>query len=265
MRAVLDTAIRMRIEAMVADCGLDSASIFFCDRRAAAPRLSYLHHVGVSAEAQYVYERRRVFEQDPFTRVIGTDDRCGRMIHWSDERLRPVADVAVGYRDFLSQHDVDVVGAYVKQVLPGLLLVLGAHRRSAGRHRGDVAHLRLQHEVEAISQMVVAKLLDALLEGGGAALVTDLLRFNDGASAENPVARLSPRERQIAELVGAGRLNKQVAFALGLSEFTVENHLRRIYRKLGVRNRAGMATVLHRGRRGGADGYPSLERLRPAR
>jgi DNA-binding CsgD family transcriptional regulator len=52
---------------------------------------------------------------------------------------------------------------------------------------------------------------------------------------------LTPAERRIAELVAAGRTNKEVASALFLSDRTVEGHLTSIYRKLGVRSRAELA------------------------
>ena len=55
---------------------------------------------------------------------------------------------------------------------------------------------------------------------------------------------LSAREREVAELVAAGRRNRDVAVALFLSEKTIESHLARIYDKLGVRSRAAMATII---------------------
>jgi DNA-binding NarL/FixJ family response regulator len=55
---------------------------------------------------------------------------------------------------------------------------------------------------------------------------------------------LSARERSIAELVAAGRSNKEVAAALFVSPKTVENNLSRIYAKLGVRSRTELALAL---------------------
>ena len=52
---------------------------------------------------------------------------------------------------------------------------------------------------------------------------------------------LTDREREIAELVAAGRSNKQVAAAVFLSEKTIEAHLSRVYSKLGVRSRTELA------------------------
>ncbi len=52
---------------------------------------------------------------------------------------------------------------------------------------------------------------------------------------------LTAREREIAELVAAGRTNREVAAQLVLSERTIEAHLRNIYAKLGVRSRVELA------------------------
>ena len=52
---------------------------------------------------------------------------------------------------------------------------------------------------------------------------------------------LTPTERRVAELVVAGRSNKEVAAALFVTVSTVEAHLSRIYAKFGVRSRAQLA------------------------
>ena len=52
---------------------------------------------------------------------------------------------------------------------------------------------------------------------------------------------LTAREREIAELVAAGRTNREVAAQLVLSERTIEAHLRNVYAKLGVRSRVELA------------------------
>jgi FixJ family two-component response regulator len=52
--------------------------------------------------------------------------------------------------------------------------------------------------------------------------------------AEERLARLTKREREVCELVAAGLLNKQIAFELGMSEKTVKVHRGRLTRKLGI-------------------------------
>ena len=55
---------------------------------------------------------------------------------------------------------------------------------------------------------------------------------------------LSAQERTIAELAAAGHSNKQIAAQLYLSPRTVGAHLYRIFPKLGITSRAGLAVAL---------------------
>lgn len=49
--------------------------------------------------------------------------------------------------------------------------------------------------------------------------------------------RLSPREQEVLRLLARGLPNKTIGRQLGISERTVENHLRHIFEKLGVSSR----------------------------
>jgi DNA-binding CsgD family transcriptional regulator len=53
-------------------------------------------------------------------------------------------------------------------------------------------------------------------------------------------ARLSPRERQVVQMVALGYSNKVIAAHLRISAWTVCTHVRRIFAKLGVSSRAAM-------------------------
>lgn len=61
------------------------------------------------------------------------------------------------------------------------------------------------------------------------------------APAEAPTPPLTARERQVLELLAGGLANKEIAFALKLSENTVKNHLRNILEKLHLQNRVQAA------------------------
>lgn len=56
--------------------------------------------------------------------------------------------------------------------------------------------------------------------------------------AESPATRLTVRELEVVRLAAGGRTSKEIASELVLSERTVENHLFRIYTRLGARGRA---------------------------
>lgn len=62
--------------------------------------------------------------------------------------------------------------------------------------------------------------------------------------ARSPLDRLTPRELTIAEGFGRGRSYKELAAALGLSPATVRAHLRAIYVKLGIGDKAELAHLL---------------------
>jgi DNA-binding NarL/FixJ family response regulator len=127
----------------------------------------------------------------------------------------------------------------------GFLLDLGRARLVAGQ-----ALRRLGERRRAAEQLEAAKEVFAEL---GAALWL--------ARTESELRRASPRprhdreltsaERRVAALVAAGRTNREVSAQLFTTVGTVEVHLTRIYRKLGLRSRTELA-------RGVADGTLEL-------
>jgi DNA-binding CsgD family transcriptional regulator len=71
--------------------------------------------------------------------------------------------------------------------------------------------------------------------------------------AGDPLAVLTVREREIAELAAAGRASRDIAAQLSLSPRTVDTHLSHVYRKLGVPSRAALASMVAGG--SGLGGY----------
>jgi FixJ family two-component response regulator len=69
---------------------------------------------------------------------------------------------------------------------------------------------------------------------------------SDDASLQTGYATLSPREQQVMRLVVAGKMNKQVAGDLGLSEITVKIHRASAMRKMGVRTLPDLVRMAER-------------------
>ncbi|MCF7643641.1 response regulator transcription factor, partial [Acinetobacter johnsonii] len=82
----------------------------------------------------------------------------------------------------------------------------------------------------ALPQMVEA--IAAILAGDSWA--PDLPDVEDADDLAARVSSLTPSQLRILEGLKAGRLNKQIAFDLGVSEATIKAHLTSVFRKLGV-------------------------------
>ncbi|MCX8089611.1 MAG: response regulator transcription factor [Verrucomicrobiae bacterium] len=81
---------------------------------------------------------------------------------------------------------------------------------------------------------------------GGAPMSREIARkviasFREPLTAAREVEDLSPREREILELLAEGFSNKKIADRLGVTDGTVRWHLRHVYHKLHVRSRTEAA------------------------
>jgi FixJ family two-component response regulator len=80
---------------------------------------------------------------------------------------------------------------------------------------------------------------DNLFEAIYAALERDRLErlnFNERTIVKRRLARLTPREYEVLVLVAKGKLNKQIAFELGIVEKTAKVHRGRVMAKMRARN-----------------------------
>lgn len=87
-------------------------------------------------------------------------------------------------------------------------------------------------------------LLEAVMRGEvgltpvlAAKILTEFAR-SEPTPLQEDVSELTPRERQVLELVAQGRTNAEIAEKLGVSQNTVKFHMKNILGKLHLRNRA---------------------------
>lgn len=86
-----------------------------------------------------------------------------------------------------------------------------------------------------LAEMVAA--LTAIRAGEPWAPATPAADRPDDAAMEARIASLTPSQLRILVGLQQGRLNKQIAFDLGVTEATIKAHLTGVFRKLGVQNR----------------------------
>lgn len=123
-----------------------------------------------------------------------------------------------------------IISAYDDVVYVRGLLAAGAH----GYHLKDQPLRDLSLAVERVLQgerWISGPLVEKLVEV---------------EPAPEPTTSLSARQRDILELLQQGCTNQEIGDHLGLSPKTIENHLTRLYRQLGVSNRLEAVTHVMR-------------------
>jgi NarL family two-component system response regulator LiaR len=106
---------------------------------------------------------------------------------------------------------------------------------------GAAGYLLKNTEPQEVARAVrAAHAGEALLDPVVAARLVETLAAEDG---QEPLDRLTPREREVLVLIGLGFSNKRIANELDLSEKTVKTHVGHVLAKLGVTDRTQAAVV----------------------
>jgi NarL family two-component system response regulator LiaR len=109
------------------------------------------------------------------------------------------------------------------------------------------------------AEQVVAAIRDAAAGTAtlGPDLVGPLTRALRRPAVPDPLARLSPRERDVLVLIARGRSNREIARDLTIGEQTVKTHVSGILRKLGLADRVQAAIFALRHQAGGPGDRPA--------
>ena len=99
---------------------------------------------------------------------------------------------------------------------------------------------------DVLTKPVCAEILFASIEQ---ALARGEVRSKDMQwmrAARAHVAALTPREHEVLLYIVIGKLNKQIAYTLGIAERTIKAHRQRIFKKLEIRTVAELVTMAER-------------------
>lgn len=227
---------------LAGDCDIDSTCVLIADKSTAKTILYFLGNFGVSEEILGQYRDHGICDLDPFTEVDRLEAVTGILPGFTAATHPEIAGTgarAADYWRFVSNADIEVIGAATTRLLPRVYLTIGVHRERRAQRRKGVPYEKLAFAVERLQGLIASELLSSLLshQTGYAAFLKAM--GAKAAAASDPV-ELTRRETQITRLVCAGKQNKEIAYIAGISLFTVENHLRRIYRKFSIHNRAAL-------------------------
>ena len=146
------------------------------------------------------------------------------------------ADAEPYYLEAIEQ----LAGTAVRTELARAHLLYGEWLRRRKRRRDAQVQLRTAHDMfTAMGAAAFAGRAGAERRAAGQA--TD-----DAPRADNPFG-LTPQEVQVARQAGAGATNAEIASRLFITTSTVEYHLSKVFRKLGVTSRRQLASALSEG------------------
>ena len=100
------------------------------------------------------------------------------------------------------------------------------------------------HVVQQGEIWVERRIVHALLDELSYLSTTQQPKSEAWGHLSNRLVCLTPREIQVAQMVGNGAVNKQIAVGMNITERTVKAHLTSIFRKLNLSDRLQLALVV---------------------
>jgi FixJ family two-component response regulator len=159
---------------------------------------------------------------------------------------------------FLDAHDAEVPGCLVTDIGPQgmsgpqLQKVLAARCQRPVIFLAQVADIRTTVQVMKAGAVTLLprplrseELLEAVAEGVARDAASRRLQLEQRAIAGR-LSMLTPRERQVLELVTSGKPNKEIAIELGAAVKTVKVHRGRIMEKMQVRGATALVGLMVR-------------------
>ncbi len=144
------------------------------------------------------------------------------------QKLSPATRILVATRTFdadeeLSFLRIGVMGCFRKDIDPAMLSRIVTVVREGGLW---------------IARSLIPGLIEQIRVRHGDRVKENPVRKNHGLQI------LTPREQEVATLVGSGASNKQIARTLNISDRTVKAHLTTTFQKLGITDRLHLALYI---------------------
>lgn len=191
----------------------------------------------VEDDAPFRKSLRRVIESKPDFSCVA---ECGTGAEALERIPRDLPEIVLMDLNLPDCSGAEVI-ARLKAILPNInVVVLTVYN--------DTEHIFKALRAGAcgylLKQATAGEILEAIAEAhrGGAPMTSGIARkviatFQEQPSVDDATAKLSPREREILELVADGYANKEIADKLSITLSTVCWYLNETYKKLHVQSR----------------------------
>lgn len=194
---------------------------------------------------------------DPDTKIVNT------IVFYRSDISQPFSDEERALKEILFQHLVEAARTNWLTNLPNMF---SAHQRSsfyaiAAADSSGLLHVVMPSFVEMFREewpawngpFLPTEILEVNRQAKnyvGQSIVVNIFKINDltllRARSKVPVDSLSQRELEIAQQIADGHDYKVIAINLNISPATVRTHTTNLYLKLGINDKAKLATELSR-------------------
>ena len=129
---------------------------------------------------------------------------------------------------------------HLRALQPQLPVVIVSAREEPAVMRRALDHGALGFIPKSADSDTIGEAIGAVLEGerwAPAAAASAPAPGRDEQEMAQRLRELTPQQLRVLQMLCEGRLNKQIAYDLGVSEATIKAHVTAVLRKLGVSNR----------------------------
>ncbi|MDF1690795.1 MAG: LuxR C-terminal-related transcriptional regulator [Zhongshania sp.] len=214
--------------------GANNFCLFLFSARPAQAGVHFFCHYGMSAQIKTVYSQR-LWAHDPFLNHIKQQGANTQATVLDRGQLEGNDNQGDSYWNYINRVGYRDIVSVIHPYTPEIFLVGGLMGQDRGRQYGEVT---ATHSVIDDLDNFVGEAASELISS----LIAPMLTIEPVGAAAG--LALTSRERDVIKALQVGYGNKQIAAMLSLSEYTVENHFKRLFRKFAVHNRTALlATV----------------------
>lgn len=222
-------------------------ALMLYDRSTPQHPITFLFNDGIPATLAANYSKR-ICLHDPLLPHAGTSDTDNirrtdiGLTNTKRQQLESTLNSDALYQDVLSHAGYRETAAYTHGISKNLHLVVGLLLSKGARNRTqlqlDAASQLVENWLEVCADTLIESSIRQRLHNEPQHAIIDATTICRGDYG------LSQREADVVNELVRGKSNKKISATLSLSEYTIENYLRNIYKKFSVHSRTELIATL---------------------